>query len=134
MRHKPPHGAPCNGCGQCCQAELCPLGAVVFGTWDGPCPALMADGDGYLCNMVVSPQTYAPVRAFTIGVAALRAAALVLIGSGIGCDAQLDGEPQNTAFTAMLRSRRNSSKRVTRQAIRTWGFSDQDFADACDSY
>ncbi len=84
--------------------------------------------------MVLSPQTYAPVRAFTLGVAALRNAALILIGSGVGCDAQLDGEPENKAFKAFLRTRRNSSKRATRLAMRTWGFSDQDFADAYDSY
>ena len=37
---KPPLGAPCNGCGLCCQREVCGLGIEVFGEIPAPCPAL----------------------------------------------------------------------------------------------
>lgn len=41
---KPPLGAPCNGCGRCCQEELCHIGEMAFGDdMEAPCPALVHD-------------------------------------------------------------------------------------------
>lgn len=39
---KPPYGDDCNGCGQCCAVQLCPVAAIAYGD-DGPlpCPALV---------------------------------------------------------------------------------------------
>jgi hypothetical protein len=56
LTDKPPYGQPCNGCGQCCMNELCPLGNAVFKRWDGPCPALESEGERYACGLVKHPE------------------------------------------------------------------------------
>jgi hypothetical protein len=96
---KPPHGSPCNGCGVCCMVTLCPLGQHILGFELGRCPALTKrDDTTYVCGLVLDPAKYAPTRAVTKSVAALRRAALLLIGSGDGCDARLNGEPRNFPY------------------------------------
>jgi hypothetical protein len=40
---KPVHGDACNGCGVCCLAEPCPLGAVLSLRRRGPCAVLRWD-------------------------------------------------------------------------------------------
>jgi hypothetical protein len=91
---KPPHGAPCNGCGQCCQSQLCRLGQFVFIRLAGPHPALEQDGERFRCGLVVNPRRYAehlPIgRAATD--TALSEAASVLIAVDFACDARLEGE------------------------------------------
>lgn len=121
MIQKPPHGAPCNNCGQCCRAELCPLGAVVFGRERGPCPALEPiAGGGEGCGLVMSPQKYArPREVLEFGAPALTVAAIALIGAGRGCDAQLAGEPENTEFRRSMVKQRD--RRGVDKALRTWG-------------
>ena len=54
---KPALGAPCNGCGQCCLVEPCPLGMVVSGKRSGACSALRwSDAAGrYVCGLVADP-------------------------------------------------------------------------------
>jgi hypothetical protein len=120
---KPPHGAPCNGCGQCCKNELCPLGAAIFRQVRGPCPAL-EDADGaYSCGLVLRPAHYMPVRAFIAGAAKLRAAALLLIGAGHGCDAQRDDEPYDHKFGRRIReTARRRPMREIEDALEAWGF------------
>lgn len=51
---KPLPGAPCNGCGVCCQVELCPLGILRYFRRAGPCPALhwVADVKHYRCGLL----------------------------------------------------------------------------------
>ena len=59
MIQKPPHGQPCNGCGWCCQAELCPLAQAIFGEpVVRACPALEQDGERYVCGLVAYPTAY----------------------------------------------------------------------------
>lgn len=90
---KPPLGAPCNGCGLCCLAEPCPLGALVSRRRTGACVALRwSDGEArYLCGMVSDPGGVTGVRNPWL-VRAMAAWARRSIAAGVGCDAQLDGE------------------------------------------
>ena len=97
---KPPHGAACNSCGLCCQEELCVLAALTFGERGGPCPALERDGDSgrSACGLVRNPQVYAPAVVAREGRWQASNAAAMLIGKGLGCDGQLDGEPADEAW------------------------------------
>lgn len=119
---KPPHGAPCNGCGLCCQHELCQLGIFVFDKATGPCPALTpADGGRFICGLVASPATWSPVRTALHGVKTMAEAALFLIGSGVGCDAHLIGEPVNLPFRRWLSQQRERQWRKVERSMRAWG-------------
>ena len=118
---KPRHGQPCNSCGLCCVATLCPLGRSVFNRTTGPCPALSYKDGRSQCGLIVQPMTFARVRALTHGVAKVAAAAVLLIGAGLGCDARFNGEQPDEAFYGRLRiwDRENRSK--TNAAKRIWG-------------
>lgn len=117
VERKPRHGQPCNGCGLCCMAELCPLALSVFGKKPGPCPALMlertADGQPrkFVCGLVVSEAIPPP----------LREAAALLIGSGQGCDARINGEPADVAFYIRLALDDEINKDALAAARRMWG-------------
>ena len=118
---KPAYGSPCNNCGFCCRAELCPLGAIVFGTWSGPCPALEPHGAGFGCGLVANPQTYRPTRTKLRGRAAMSQAAIRLIGSGLGCDALREGEADDPAFRERMKSFYAAERREVRRAKIVWG-------------
>lgn len=122
LEKKPPHGQPCTSCGLCCVATLCPLARHVFGGELGPCPALEWEGEDSRCGLVVHPMVYSMSVTLNHGVAAASEAALMLIGSGTGCDARFNGEPADHAFYGALRDhdRRNAS-RINR-ARRVWRF------------
>jgi len=122
---KPPHGAPCNGCGLCCRSECCTLSTMLFKTAEGPCTALIEDGDGARCGLVEHPQLYAPIRAAVVGVARLREHALFMIGAGIGCDAHLDDEPFNLAFATQMVRRVDRARRKLDRALAAWGLQQQ---------
>lgn len=86
----PAPGAPCNGCGVCCAAEPCPMGALVSGRRHGRCKALRWDDQRsqYRCGMVMRPQTLLPwlpamLRPWLSGLARRW------ISSASGCDAHL---------------------------------------------
>ena len=101
LERKPLHGQPCDQCGLCCYAAPCALGAALFATRAGPCPALRFhdNGDSY-CDVVAHPEQYSVTarRAPQF----MRLAALSLIRAGDGCDCRVDGEPRNEAFDARL--------------------------------
>ena len=123
---KPPHGAPCNGCGACCMLARCPLGQHVFGLGEiGPCPALTKTGEGtYACGLVLDPAQYAPTRTTCKSVVGkLRRAALLLIGAGDGCDARFVGEPCDEVYVAALYAQWRSNEHVKQiyRAKRLWG-------------
>ena len=121
MIEKPPHGRPCNGCGLCCEEEVCVLGRHVLRRAIGPCPALVKGPEGASCGLVTAPETYAPVISAIAGRDAASRAAAVLVGAGIGCDSQLDGEPSNEGFRAFMRRWRNSNRDLINNACNVWG-------------
>ena len=118
---KPPHGTPCNRCGGCCMATLCPLGRHIFKTELGPCPALSFDTDGSRCGMIDEPMKFARIGVLQFGFEAMRAAARLLIGSGLGCDARFNGEIPNQKFYEKMHDwdRRNTGP--VNRAKRMWG-------------
>lgn len=122
VERKPPHGSPCNRCGACCYATLCPLGQKVFRRAIGPCPALLYDGTESACGLVVEPAKYYLLAVLRAGSSeAASAAAALLVGSGTGCDARINGEPKNEQFYRDLRvwDRRNSA--AVRETRKIWG-------------
>lgn len=100
---KPAYGASCNGCGQCCEAQLCPLGAHVFKRWTGPCPAIKRAADGAAsCGLVKAPREFAPLLTAVHGAQTMGLGAAILIGAGNGCDARRDDEPDDAAARARM--------------------------------
>lgn len=91
---KPAVGQPCNGCGWCCAAEPCPLGALLSRRLTGACRALlwMPDESRYRCGAVVAPRRF--VR--WLPAAWVRRAALRWIAAAQGCDAEIEAAPFRT--------------------------------------
>ena len=83
---KPPFGAPCNGCGYCCQQGLCQLGEMIFGAVAPPCPALLFVQGRYWCSLVL--MEYA-TRRHDASVPPVLEHSLAI---GWGCDAETDEE------------------------------------------
>ncbi len=74
---KPPWGDPCNGCGRCCQAEVCKVGVALHGRVKAPCPSLEYRAGRFWCGAVT--------LADEIGQGdSLR----FLMGIGVGCDSE----------------------------------------------
>lgn len=110
LDNKPPHGSPCTRCGLCCIATLCPLARHVFNREAGPCPALVQNEDRtFACGMTIH------------GTAAGREAAMLLVGTGTGCDARVNGEPVNDAFNARLAQWDIDHADEIARAKATWG-------------
>lgn len=120
-QRKPPHGSPCNNCGGCCFATLCPLGAHVFGTKLGPCPALVRSTTGWTCGLTVQPERYSMRRCVLNGIEEMRRAALLLIGAGTGCDARFNGESKNEEFYKKMRIFDRVNKDAVAKARKLWG-------------
>jgi hypothetical protein len=128
---KPPHGAPCNSCGLCCEMQICPLGVRVFAPdmflaghrgADGPCPAIEPQEDGRkICGLMASPAKYAWKRAAAMGTEALSKAAAHLLGAGTGCDAPGNDEPVNEAYRKQMFEEAGRHPNVTKKALKTWG-------------
>mgnify|MGYP001583561810 FL=1 len=79
---KPPFGAPCNGCGVCCIAELCQIGRKAFGDIPGPCPALQFHQGRFWCGVVLAE--YEGRRQGVIELPLLEQTLAI----GRGCDAE----------------------------------------------
>lgn len=107
---KPPHGQPCNNCGRCCDDQRCPSGVALFGP-GSRCPAL-TDGQ---CGLILDPLKYAHGDAD-----ALRSAASVLVGAGLGCDALLLGETPDPTFYRKVQSWLARNRPTARRALRLW--------------
>jgi len=71
---KPALGVACNGCGQCCLAEPCPVGMVVSRRRRGACAAVHWDGQRYRCGVLASARGWR------------RRLIARWIGAGRGCD------------------------------------------------
>jgi hypothetical protein len=117
---KPPHGAPCNRCGLCCMATLCPLAQHVFGHEQGPCPALSFNPEGSVCGLVDDPMRFARTITTKNGTGKTSAAAAHLIGSGTGCDARFNGEPPDLDFYAKLSAWDDAHVAETAAAKKIW--------------
>jgi len=94
---KPAVGTPCNGCGQCCLVEPCPLGMVVSRKRTGACTALRwSDRQGrYLCGLVAEPAAVLGPR-WRWATPLVARLARRWISAGSGCDAELESAPGNT--------------------------------------
>ncbi|QHI99564.1 hypothetical protein GT347_17250 [Xylophilus rhododendri] len=95
---KPVLGAPCNGCGQCCLVEPCPLGMVISRRRRGACAALRWDEGQrlYRCGVVSEPAEVLGPRWRWLGPLAARLARR-WISAGSGCDAELELAPGDRA-------------------------------------
>lgn len=49
---RPDVGAPCNGCGWCCQQEVCGLGREVLADAVAPCPFLKQHDGRFWCGVI----------------------------------------------------------------------------------
>ena len=89
---KPAFGAPCNGCGYCCQNEACSLAVDRLGVRPSdPCPALEWNGSEYRCGMVTRPHHYIEGLAekpWTDEVLVPIFSLMLGITLGVGCDAE----------------------------------------------
>ena len=95
---KPPWGAPCNGCGQCCLAEPCPLGVLASRRRRGECVALEWTAGRYRCGLLRAPLAHLLGRASKSASwldTPLRALARRWIAAGSGCDADIETLPRN---------------------------------------
>lgn len=125
----PGHGAPCNGCGLCCLSALCIVASAVFvgqdetkDEFEGPCPALERDGDRYYCGFMRSPAQYRPVEAAIHGEAALIAAMKFMMGSGEGCDLELEGHKLDAGHMRRMDARAITMRGAYQHAAMIWGF------------
>jgi hypothetical protein len=113
LEKKPAHGAPCNNCGLCCMATRCTLAMQVFALPRvGACPALVQTGkQEFACGLVLYAQT-----------AEQRDAALLIIGSGDGCDARFNGEYRDEAFADALEAKYATAemRAAVKQARKLW--------------
>ena len=85
---KPAEGGACNGCGVCCAAAPCPLGAVLSRRLRGPCAALewVDDTRQYRCGALANPGRWLPALPRRWA----RALVLRWIAAGRGCDSTLE--------------------------------------------
>ena len=83
---KPALGAPCNGCGICCNIAPCPLSRLLLGHRTGTCPALRWEDDRSWCGLVIAPSGIARwlPRGFVLR--------WIAAGSGCDCDADIDDD------------------------------------------
>ena len=77
----------CNGCGLCCAAAPCPLGAVLSRRLTGACAALIWDDAAgrYHCGVVITPRRWLPWLPAALG----RRLALRWIAANSVCDSSL---------------------------------------------
>ena len=115
---KAPYGSACNHCGECCRKTLCDLADMVFGTQTpAPCPALEMDREGRSsCGLTTHPTRYVEPRPGA-SPAQMAEAASFLIGTGLGCDFQMDGEAENLLHHRVVRRRQHANLRDPEGAV-----------------
>lgn len=122
---KPPHGSPCNGCGYCCKDQLCVMASSLLNKPlrqfnPGPCPFLEQKESRFVCGLVVNPAKHAPFVVAQVGAEKASEHAVALIGGGIGCDAQQEGEPYSPEFGRKMDAHRSKHQVKFSHAIHTW--------------
>lgn len=86
--NKPKFLEPCNGCGLCCQLEVCALGLDMLGNnTPAPCPLIRARDGRFFCGAVDMADEMGAEQG-----AAIR----FILGVGIGCDAEIEDEDAKT--------------------------------------
>lgn len=84
---KPAEWSPCNGCGLCCIAEVCPLpesfGLPFKDRSVGPCPVLEFEDGRYWCGLVRTPDRY--IHNLSVSPEEASAVILDMLGEGL-CD------------------------------------------------
>lgn len=85
----PALGAPCNGCGFCCEADPCAIAKTYLLDHSAPCKALERSADRTWCGLVLHPSKYLKHHGLTKDWAdtILGAEIAGLLGVGRGCDA-----------------------------------------------
>ena len=117
---KPKIGEPCNGCGVCCQIQLCNAGAFLLRktkylgekTIEGQCPALLPRPDGsFVCGLIVKPSVFVKSK-YRPEVISRTVAEIV--GAGTGCDEiGYDDDPDEANhLDAIVEAYRNNSEWV----------------------
>ena len=107
MPDKPLYGDPCNGCGLCCMAQLCPVATIALKLRPSelPCPALIGGPDDtWRCGVMVEPRKWLPVRVAIYGAGVVADAAAFINGAGRGCDGVLEGEVERDGMRASMRA------------------------------
>ncbi|MCZ2497332.1 hypothetical protein GN316_11225 [Xylophilus sp. Kf1] len=93
---RPALGRPCNGCGQCCLVEPCPVGMLVSRKRTGACHALRWSDDAgrYLCGLVAgrADGAHRPGAVGRLLAPWVSRLARRWISAGSGCDAPLQAE------------------------------------------
>jgi hypothetical protein len=115
LEKKAPHGSACTHCGLCCHVTLCDIGFALFKNKSepaafgmGPCPALRFDENGSRCGVVDESK------------GKMREAALLILYSGLGCDARFNGEPANMDFYDKLERWDNDYREQIAEARKLW--------------
>lgn len=81
----PGYGEKCNGCGQCCLDQPCPVSRNLLLWSDGRCTALVLDKGIYRCGMMTTPDKfsqYIPRRGRNQAAENVRE----MLGAGVRCD------------------------------------------------
>ena len=91
---KPQWGQACNGCGVCCAAEPCPVGALVSRRRSGACAALRWNekASRYTCGLISDPQRVLGLR-WHMATRLISALATRLVSAGKGCDSDAEALP-----------------------------------------
>lgn len=92
LPEKPLFATSCNRCGLCCLYESCALSQLLFGN-KGVCPALKLEAGQSHCQLITNPAAVLP----EIIAEDARAAASIMLGSGMGCDSQFTPEDNAAA-------------------------------------
>lgn len=74
---KPRYGSPCNGCGFCCQMQICWIGEKAFPGAVAPCPGLRVTPERTYCSLVEAEIE-----------SGLPPILQLILGIGFGCDSR----------------------------------------------
>lgn len=116
MKPKPLYGDACNRCGLCCLVSPCAVANVLLNQYEGACQAIRRDGlGGWVCGFATEHPS-----------AAVREAAAVATGAGVGCDmahTPADAVARATrkpGMTAAARVARRNASPEAQALLRSW--------------